>query len=43
VLNELFEWSKKYDYDEVGIASFGPLCLDETSPDYGNITSTPKK
>ena len=26
----------------LGIASFGPVCLDKTSPQYGNITMTPK-
>ena len=28
--------------DAVGIASFGPLDLDRSSPTYGSITSTPK-
>lgn len=28
--------------DSLGVASFGPVCLDQTSPAYGNITSTPK-
>lgn len=28
--------------DAVGIASFGPLSLDPTAPDYGFITTTPK-
>ena len=26
----------------VGISSFGPVCLDKASPEWGNITSTPK-
>ena len=26
----------------LGIASFGPLCLDPVSPDYGRIVNTPK-
>ena len=26
----------------VGIASFGPVCLDVSSPDYGRVTTTPK-
>jgi fructokinase len=30
-------------YSFIGIASFGPLCLDESSPKYGSITTTPKK
>lgn len=28
--------------EALGIGSFGPLCLDKSSPDYGHITSTPK-
>ena len=28
--------------EALGISSFGPLNLDETSPDFGNITTTPK-
>ena len=28
--------------DSLGIASFGPVCLDKSSPAYGNITTTPK-
>ena len=28
--------------DSMGIAAFGPVCLDETSPQYGCITTTPK-
>ena len=27
----------------MGVASFGPVCLDRTSPNYGNITTTPKQ
>ena len=26
----------------MGLASFGPVCLNKTSPEYGNITTTPK-
>lgn len=29
--------------DSLGVASFGPICLDRNSPQYGNITSTPKQ
>ena len=28
--------------DSMGIAAFGPVCLDKSSPQYGNITTTPK-
>lgn len=27
----------------IGIASFGPLCLDKSSKNYGTITTTPKE
>ena len=27
--------------DSLGVASFGPVCLDRTSSEYGNITTTP--
>jgi fructokinase len=30
-------------YEFIGIASFGPLCLDKSSPLYGSITTTPKE
>lgn len=26
----------------LGIAAFGPICLDKTSPKFGCITTTPK-
>ena len=29
-------------FEAVGIASFGPVCLDEASPEWGNITATTK-
>ncbi len=29
--------------DSLGVASFGPICLDRTSSQYGSITSTPKQ
>jgi fructokinase len=31
------------DLSHIGIASFGPIDLDEQSPSYGHITSTPKQ
>ncbi len=36
------EITGKQSLDAVGIASFGPVDLDPTSPRYGHITSTPK-
>ena len=32
----------KWQFDALGIASFGPVDLDPRSPTYGHITSTPK-
>jgi fructokinase len=33
---------KAKKFDRIGVASFGPICLDKTSEAYGNITTTPK-
>lgn len=30
-------------FSSIGIAAFGPLCLDRSSPNYGSVTTTPKK
>ena len=39
----IIEWIKKHEkVNQLGIASFGPICLDKESPAYGSITSTPK-
>ena len=35
-------WFDERKIDALGIASFGPLCLDPASKDWGSITSTPK-
>lgn len=35
-------WRSKYQIASLGIASFGPLELDRSSPRYGQLTSTPK-
>ncbi|GAC1573650.1 MAG: ROK family protein [Sphingomicrobium sp.] len=32
----------EHEYDALGIASFGPLCVNRASPDYGHILATPK-
>ncbi len=31
-----------HDYVALAVATFGPVCLDPSSPKYGHITSTPK-
>lgn len=45
-LNEISAWiaEKCSDQhpDSIGIACFGPLCLDKKDPNYGAITTTPK-
>lgn len=46
VLEPISNWLKnareKYDFKAIGIASFGPVCLDKSSKQYGHITATPK-
>jgi fructokinase len=37
-----WEWCRKKALAAIGIASFGPLDLNPSSPTYGYITSTPK-
>lgn len=40
---QIEEYFKQFGpLEKVGIASFGPICLDKTSPKYGFITTTPK-
>jgi fructokinase len=41
IAEALLRW-RSDDFSSLGIASFGPLDLDEQSPGYGRITSTPK-
>lgn len=47
-LVEVIQWFKNKEIEHgqslksIGIASFGPICLDRSSPQYGYITSTPK-
>jgi fructokinase len=38
----LAKWRSGEGFDALGIASFGPVDLDQSSPAYGHITSTPK-
>lgn len=40
---KLIEYFKEKEIDALGIGCFGPIELDKDSPDYGCITSTPKK
>lgn len=46
VFKQLSDWliskNSHERIDAIGIASFGPLCLDKASPIYGYITTTPK-
>lgn len=36
------EWLRTRQYDALGIATFGPVDLEPSSPTYGYITTTPK-
>lgn len=38
----LIDYFKDKDIEALGIGSFGPLCLDKSAPNYGDITTTPK-
>eukprot|EP00614_Pseudopedinella_elastica_P013043 CAMPEP_0172611016 /NCGR_PEP_ID=MMETSP1068-20121228/30751_1 /TAXON_ID=35684 /ORGANISM="Pseudopedinella elastica, Strain CCMP716" /LENGTH=341 /DNA_ID=CAMNT_0013414873 /DNA_START=47 /DNA_END=1072 /DNA_ORIENTATION=+ len=42
VLAQVVAWLKPKKFDCLGIASFGPVDLDPSSPKYGYITTTPK-
>lgn len=46
VLSEISKWLRmaheKTPFASIGIASFGPICLDKKAENYGYITSTPK-
>lgn len=43
-ISKICEWlnSQPYQYSSLGVAAFGPLCLDKSSSDYGCVTTTPK-
>ena len=41
-LGQAIGFFSKYDVAAIGLAPFGPLDLDSTSPTYGSITATPK-
>ena len=38
----LLDFIKGTEFTQVGIASFGPVCLNKSDPAFGSITSTPK-
>lgn len=41
-MREIAEYIKQFEYEHIGIASFGPLCLNKLDTDYGKITTAPK-
>lgn len=42
-LMQTVKFFNKYDIESLGIGSFGPIDVNEASPTYGYITSTPKE
>lgn len=42
ISDRLSHWQRENAIEAMGIASFGPLCLDTASPKYGHIVNTPK-
>ena len=41
-IKEIGQFFGDVEFDFIGVASFGPLCLDISKPEFGSITSTPK-
>ena len=41
-LQKIVDYFADKEIKALGIGSFGPLCLDADSPEFGNITTTPK-
>lgn len=41
-LDAVADFLQGHDIDSLGIASFGPLVVDRSSPDYGSMAPTPK-
>lgn len=41
--NILDSWFSEFGFRAIGVASFGPICLNETKPEYGHILSTNKQ
>lgn len=42
LIAHLAQWWKASPFEALGIASFGPVTLDRSAPDYGCIRTTPK-
>eukprot|EP01016_Furgasonia_blochmanni_P032922 TRINITY_DN3406_c0_g1_i2.p1 TRINITY_DN3406_c0_g1~~TRINITY_DN3406_c0_g1_i2.p1 ORF type:complete len:359 (-),score=79.84 TRINITY_DN3406_c0_g1_i2:388-1464(-) len=42
-VQEIAAYLKSKNFEKLGIASFGPVCLNEFDPSFGYITFTPKK
>lgn len=42
-LQKTVDYFKQFAVDAIGIASFGPIEVRKTAPNYGYITDTPKK
>jgi fructokinase len=40
--DRLRDWASAYGFSALGIASFGPIRLDASAPDYGRMHATPK-
>lgn len=40
---KFFNDHSDYEYSSMGVAAFGPICLDKSSPHYGYVTTTPKE
>ena len=41
-VREIIDYFRAHPVEALGVSSFGPLNLDPASPEYGNITTTPK-
>ena len=41
-LQKTVDYFKQFKVDAIGIASFGPIEIRKTAPNYGFITDTPK-
>lgn len=42
LIKEICEYIKGFEFEHIGIASFGPICLNKEDSEYGSITTTPK-